>query len=164
MSHIRAIIVDLEWFQIYDNNNKVTEDYVASGMYWNYFYNVWKTVSYSPFSNIVYFVTSTEAEPQATIPIIFSSIEEYDDGKIITFEAKEGLPQIEYKFKQTEALTKAGVAVHPYGAYIVPNGALTDALPVEMSYNFYGTIYNYTGSLPLNQIPEIGSTVTMTLV
>ena len=164
MKLVHAVIVDREWFQVYDNNNKFTEDYVASGMYWNYFYNVWKTVSYSPFSNIVYFVTSTDAEPQQTIPIVFSSIEEYDNGKIITFEAKEGLPQIEYKFKQTEALTKAGVAVHPYGAYIVPNAALTDALPVEMSYNFYGTIYNYTGSLTLNPIPEIGSTVTMTKV
>lgn len=163
MKFVHAVIVDREWFQVYDNNNKFTEDYVASGMYWNYFYNVWKTVSYSPFSNIVYFVTSTDAQPLETIPIIFSSIEEYDNGKIITFEAKEGLPQIEYKFKQTEALTKAGVAVHPYGAYIVPNAALTDALPVEMSYNFYGTIYKFTGSLPLNPIPEIGSTVTMTI-
>ena len=164
MKLVHAVIVDREWFQVYDNNNKFTEDYVASGMYWNYFYNVWKTVSYSPFSNIVYFLISRNTEPESTIPIVFSSIEEYDDGKIITFEAKEALPQIEVKFKQTEALTKAGVAVHPYGAYIVPNGALTDALPVEASYNYNGTICNYTGSLPLNTIPEIGSVVTLTLV
>ena len=56
MQNIHAVIVDREWFQIYDNNNKFTEDYVASGMYWNYFYNVWKTVSWSPFSNIVEFL------------------------------------------------------------------------------------------------------------
>lgn len=162
MKLVHAVIVDREWFQVYDNNNKFTEDYVASGMYWNYFYNVWKTVSYSPFSNIVYFLASRNTEPESTIPIVLSSIEEYDDGKIITFEAKEALPRIEVKFKQTEALTKAGVAVHPYGAYIVPNGALTDALPVEASYNYNGTICNYTGSLPLNTIPEIGSVVTLT--
>ena len=164
MKLVHAVIVDREWFQVYDNNNKFTEDYVASGMYWNYFYNVWKTVSYSPFSNIVYFLTSRNTEPESTIPIVFSSIEEYDDGKIITFEAKEALPQIEVKFKQTEALTKAGVAVHPYGAYIVPNGALTDTLPVELSFNFFGDTYKFTGSLSLNPIPAIGSRVTMTKV
>lgn len=53
MSDIKAIIIDENWFQIYDNNNKFTEKYVASGLYWNYFYHVWKTISWSPFSNAV---------------------------------------------------------------------------------------------------------------
>ncbi|MBQ1758081.1 MAG: hypothetical protein IIZ94_00225, partial [Prevotella sp.] len=57
MADVKAVLVDREWFQMYDNNNKFTEKFVASGMYWNYFYNVWKTVSYSPFSNAIVFVT-----------------------------------------------------------------------------------------------------------
>ena len=164
MSLVHAVIVDREWFQIYDNNNKFTEDYVASGMYWNYFYNVWKTVSYSPFSNIVYFITTLDTKADNEFPIIFSSIEEYDGGKIITFTEADGRVQGEFKFEQTEALTKAGVAVHPYGAYIVPDGTLTDALPVELSFNFFGDTYKYTGSFPLNPIPAIGTNVTMTKV
>ena len=55
MDGVKAILVDKEWFQVYDNQNKFTEKYVASGEYWNYFYNVWKTVSSSPFSNAVVF-------------------------------------------------------------------------------------------------------------
>ena len=51
MADCKAILVDKEFFQIYDNLARMTETYVASGMYWNYFYNTWKTVSYSPFSN-----------------------------------------------------------------------------------------------------------------
>ena len=53
MSGIKAIIVDEDWFQVYDNLARMTEKYAASGLYWNYFYNNWKTVSWSPFANAV---------------------------------------------------------------------------------------------------------------
>lgn len=59
MADVKAILVDKEWFQVYDNANQFTEQYVASGMYWNYFYNVWKTVSSSPFSNAICFVAQS---------------------------------------------------------------------------------------------------------
>lgn len=52
-SAIKAIIVDEEWFQVYDNLARMTETYAGSGLYWNYFYNNWKTVSWSPFANAV---------------------------------------------------------------------------------------------------------------
>ena len=55
MADIKAIIVDKEFFQVYDNLSRMTEKYVAAGLRWNYFYNAWKTVSYSPFSNAVAF-------------------------------------------------------------------------------------------------------------
>lgn len=53
MADCKAIIVDEEWFQIYDNLAKMTESYISSGLYWNYFYHNWKTVSWSPFANAV---------------------------------------------------------------------------------------------------------------
>ena len=53
MQGIKAIIIDEEWFQVYDNLARMTEKYAASGLYWNYFYNNWKTVSWSPFANAV---------------------------------------------------------------------------------------------------------------
>lgn len=59
MKNVKAIIVDGEWFQFYDNLMNFTEKYVASGMYWNYFLNVWKTVSTSPFSNAVVFIDTS---------------------------------------------------------------------------------------------------------
>ena len=67
MQGVKAVLVDKEWFQVYDNNNKMTETYVASGQYWNYFYNVWKTVSSSPFSNAIVFATD-----EVTIQSAFS--------------------------------------------------------------------------------------------
>ena len=58
MANVKAILIDQEWFQLYDNLTQMTENYVASGLYWNYYLNVWKTVSFSPFSNAVAFVQS----------------------------------------------------------------------------------------------------------
>lgn len=53
MQNVKAIIVDEDWFQVYDNLARMTEKYASSGLYWNYFYNSWKTVSWSPFANAV---------------------------------------------------------------------------------------------------------------
>lgn len=62
MADVKAIILDENWFQVYDNLNKFTEKYVASGLYWNYFYHTWKTVSSSPFANAVVFVETAPTE------------------------------------------------------------------------------------------------------
>lgn len=66
MADVKAIILDENWFQVYDNLNKFTEKYVASGLYWNYFYHTWKTVSSSPFANAVVFVETAPTESAGT--------------------------------------------------------------------------------------------------
>jgi len=67
MANIKAIIMDEEWFQIYDDLVKMTQTPVNSGLYWNYFYHTWKVVSWSPFANAVAFMatTATEETPDA---------------------------------------------------------------------------------------------------
>ena len=167
MQNVHAIIVDREWFQIYDNNNKFTEDYVAAGMYWNYFYNVWKTVSWSPFSNIVAFVNNEDNPPlPATLKAKIESVEDYDDGKIITLLTNDDnatLASTNLKYEQTEALTKAGVAVHPYGAYIIPTSALASgSLAVEATIARYNNPTKYTGTITLNPLDAVGTEITLT--
>lgn len=61
MTNVKAMIIDEEWFQVYDNLARMTEKYAGSGLYWNYFYNTWKTVSWSPFANAVAIVGATGA-------------------------------------------------------------------------------------------------------
>lgn len=56
MAEVKAIIFDEEWFQVYDKLSMMSEKFVASGLYWNYFYHQWKIVSSCPFSNAVAFV------------------------------------------------------------------------------------------------------------
>lgn len=162
MKNIHAVIVDREWFQIYDNNNKFTEDYVAAGMYWNYFYNVWKTVSVSPFSNIVAFSVARDGgfNVPTKINMVISSIEDYDKGKIFTLELETD--QSIAHHVQTEELTKKGVAVHPYGAYIVPDGAFTDNVPITAKSNLDNYTANYTGAITLNPLPAVGTQIVLT--
>ena len=161
-----AVIVDREWFQIYDNNNKFTEDYVASGMYWNYFYNVWKTISWSPFSNIVTFINgSGNIDLPTSLTAEIASIEDYEDGKIITLLTDDAVTKTysNLKFVQTEALTKAGVAVHPYGAYIIPTSALAgDSITVEATTLHDAPPFKYTGTIALNPLPAVGTKITLT--
>lgn len=54
---IPAILVDRDWFMIFDNFYNFTEQYNGEGLYWNYWYHVWKTFSVSPFANNALFIT-----------------------------------------------------------------------------------------------------------
>ena len=58
---IPAVLVDRDWFMIFDNLTNFTENYNGEGMYWNYWYHVWKTFSVSPFHNTAVFVPGTPA-------------------------------------------------------------------------------------------------------
>ena len=123
MSGVIAVLVDSEWFQFYDNHTKFTEKYVASGEYWNYFLNVWKTVSYSPFSNAVVFATSSFTREPATISVKVADISESAEAKVFTLEVDDSsvaLTDRRVEFTQNEGFTEAGIAIHKYGAIIVP--------------------------------------------
>ena len=60
-------MVDEQWFMIFDNYYNMTEIYNPEGLYWNYFYHVWKTFSVSPFSNAILFTTTTPAVTSVTV-------------------------------------------------------------------------------------------------
>ncbi len=125
MANVKAVLVDREWFQIYDNQNKFTETYVASGEYWNYFYNVWKTVSSSPFSNAIVFVTTganTSMDATRKVKIVDKS--EGKEGLALSMEMLQGsvLKPIggNAEFVQNEDATENGIGVKDYGALLVP--------------------------------------------
>ena len=67
LNAIPAVLVDKDFFMIFDNIYEFTENYNGQGLYWNYFYHVWKTFSMSPFSNAVVFVPGTPAVKSVTV-------------------------------------------------------------------------------------------------
>lgn len=58
LSTIAAVLVDKDFFMIFDNLQNFTENYNGQGLYWNYFYHVWKTFSTSPYANAILFTIS----------------------------------------------------------------------------------------------------------
>lgn len=161
MSDVIAVVVDKEWFQIYDNLNRMSEKYVASGLYWNYFYNVWKTVSFSPFSNAVVFVNedaTTTLPNTLTVTVLSKSVS--DEATVLTFSAdlsSEAFAGGNANFVQTSALTQAGIAVHPYGAVIIPDGE--EATNITLVADVNGT--TYTAGSAITASTDVGDTVTL---
>jgi hypothetical protein len=64
---IPAVIVDKDWFMIFDNMYKLTEKYNGEGLYWNYWYHTWKTFSVSPFANNALFIPGTPSVTSVTL-------------------------------------------------------------------------------------------------
>ena len=161
MANVKAVLVDREWFQFYDNKNEFTEKYVASGMYWNYFYNVWKTVSSSPFSNAIVFVTDgADVALPATFTAEITTKSASDSAIVLTVTPQiknASIAPSSVHFVQTEALTSAGIAVHPYGAVIIPSGKFEQAITLVATIN--GT--TYTGKTTITSASAVGATVEM---
>lgn len=62
-----AALVDENWFMVFDNFVNFTEQYNGEGLYWNYWYHVWKTFSTSTFQNAILFTTDTPAVTSVTV-------------------------------------------------------------------------------------------------
>ena len=161
LANVKAVILDENWFQVYDNNNKFTESYIAAGLYWNYFYHVWKTISNSPFANAVVFVTDNASIAlPASITVHIDAKDESDVATVFTMTAefdKAGLSPQNVNFVQTEALTTAGIAVQKYGGLIIP--ASQHATNIKLVADINGT--TYTATTNINASTAVDATVTL---
>lgn len=161
LANVKAVILDENWFQVYDNNNKFTEKYVASGLYWNYFYHTWKTISNSPFANAVVFVTSAaDIALPASITVHVDAKDESDVATVFTISAdfeSAGLSPQNVNFVQTETLTKAGIAVQKYGGLIIPASRIETDITLVAEINGV----NYTATTAVNGSTTVDSTVTL---
>ena len=158
LADVKAVILDENWFQVYDNNNKFTEKYSASGLYWNYFYHTWKTISNSPFSNAVVFVTNTATiTPPESVTVKISSKDIADVGTVFALEVQEDNSTWQngfYEFVQTEDATKKGIAIQKYGAVTFPDANTTTKLQM-----IYGGVA-YTATTELTTEANVGDTLT----
>lgn len=164
LNNVKAVIVDEEWFQVYDNQTKFTEVYVSSGEYWNYNLNIWKTVSSSPFSNAVVFVTSSAtitAPASLTYTVTDISGDKHND--VVTFTLKDGggiVTGADGKFLQNEDLTTDGVAVHPYGAFIIPKKQTPVTIQPEVQIPIGDTKYLLASAVGVSGL-AVGDDITL---
>lgn len=163
MADVKAVLVDSEWFQIYDNQNKFTEKYVASGEYWNYFYNVWKTVSSSPFSNAVVFVSGSVSALPSTLGFKVSDVATSPTATVISVVPDTSASHYvegRYEFIQTQTDTTNGVGVHKYGAFMIPSGVTTGDIQMQID----GTKYTAGSSVTWSSLASVGTQIELSKV
>ena len=169
MANVKALLVDENWFQVYDNDRFMEDAKVGSGAYWNYFYHVWQTVSHSPFSNMIVFVddAATTTAP-ASLTFTVGGVVKSDVSTVINLVHTESdtLACTNYEFVQDADSTEAGIAVTQYGTFIVPYSE-SGGSEVDVSFTPKLTIngVGYTASAALHTAGvsalEVGDTVTM---
>lgn len=74
LDQIPAVLVDRDWFMIFDNFYNFTEQYNGEGLYWNYWYHVWKTFSVSPFANNALFIPGAPGVTNITVSPATSTV------------------------------------------------------------------------------------------
>lgn len=161
MGHVKAILVDEDWFQIYDKLLQLSNTYVASKLTWNYFLTSFKIVAHSPFANAVVFVDNEQAitlPAEITANVTDVSLTNGGGISIITLQLDApdgtingGNPQ----FVQTEELTTNGVAVHEYGTYLIPK-AKTAVVTVSLKGKKYTS-----GSVTISASTTPGTKLTL---
>lgn len=163
MTDVKAVLLDENWFQCYDNMNKFTEKYVASGLYWNYFYHTWKTISSSQFANAIVFVanTATTTLPDTiTFEVVDKSISE--TATVLCLEPQLNKATLEphnVQLVQTEQATKVGVGVQKYGALLIPASATASSFALVATVN--GTTYKTASSDAINASATVGTTIVV---
>ena len=160
MKNVKGVLLDEEWFQVYDNLFEFDETRVGSGLYWNYWLHVWKTISYSPFANAIVFVdsnASTDTPTSITAEITGKDISEV--GTIFTLNVDDTatLAPNSVNFVQTKALTTEGIAVQKYGAIVIPTTKSTSEITLVADLN--GT--TYTGDKPITANSAVGVKVVL---
>ena len=113
LNAIPAVIVDKDWFMVFDMLTQFTEQYNGQGLYWNYFYHVWKTFSVSPFANSVLFVPGTPSVTSVTVSPTTASVPK---GGSVSLSAVVGT---EYFAPQTVVWTSSAEDVKVSAAGVV---------------------------------------------
>lgn len=130
-------------------------------MYWNYFYHVWKTISSSPFSNAIVFVTGEATPaPKESYTVKLTGKDTSDAATVFTLSVQDDTATLvpgTYQFKQTKQATTDGIAVLPYGAIMIPASSASKTVTLTMVINGV----EYEAATSVNSDSEVGSTVSL---
>lgn len=140
LNAIPAIIVDETYFEIFDNLNEFTEDYNGQGLYWQYWYHVWKTFGVSPFANTTMFIPAT---PSITSVTVSPSTATADGGQSVSFSATVvsanfAPKQVNWSVDSTSA--GLGVTVNEAGIVTIPSDVDDVEITVTATSVFDSTV------------------------
>ena len=158
LNSIPAILVDDDWFQIYDNYQNYTEVFNAEGLSWNYFFHVWKTFSVSPFAPAVVFVsgnpsvTSIDVSPATATGYPGQTIQMTADVTVANFASKS----VEW------TLTSGGdyASISAGGSLMIDSDAPANAEIVVKATSLFDGTTNDTATIT---VASVGSVTSVTV-
>ena len=113
LAAIVAMKVDENWFMIFDNLERTTENYNGEGLYWNHWLHTWKTFSVSPFANAVVFTTDTNTITGVTVSPSTANVTQGADMIFVAKVNGTGIFDQSVSFSVSGA-TKSGTTIDPY--------------------------------------------------
>lgn len=142
MSKVQAVVVDGSWFQIYDNMDQFTNKYNEEGLYWNYWYHVWKTFSISPFANAVVFVndsntiavTSVQVSPDAV------TVSKGQNVQFVAIVQTNGFAPKSVVWSVDDTAAEAGVTISQQGIVTIPEDADVTEITVTATSVYTPTV------------------------
>lgn len=139
LSAIPAVLVDKNFFMIFDNMFEFTENYNGEGLYWNYFYHTWKTFSMSPFANSIVFVAG---EPSITSVTVSPATATSGKGQKLNLDAvvvtANFAPQ-SVIWSVDSTAKAAGVTINIYGELSIPADADVASITVTATSTYDST-------------------------
>lgn len=157
LGNVVGILMDRNFFKVYDMVNEMWDKERASRMDVNYFLHIWQIYATSPFANFVIFVdnkAATEQPETVTVEVV---------GKNITPAGTDYTVQIQrtnaslvggnMNLVQTDTLAGQGVMVTKTGLVRVPTGVDSVTLTGKIRST------DYLATTPLTNETNVGSTI-----
>lgn len=138
LAKIPCVLLDKDWFMVFDNYQNMTEQYNGQGLYWNYWYHVWKTFSVSPFSNGIIFTTETPSVTSVTVSPSTSTIKKGSSLQLLAEVVSSGFaPQgVTWSVTGTSMINSQ---INEYGLLTVGSNETATSLTVTATSIFDGT-------------------------
>src|SRR5690606_30708757 len=118
---MRAVMIDREFFKVFDNDLSMESIRNPQGKYWNYFYHAWQVMSASRFANAVAFVEGDV--PAVTQVIVSPPVGSLKKGRSMKYQAYVRQTD-DNEYPVTWSIATSGVAS---GTTISAEGVLTIA-------------------------------------
>ena len=158
---IPCVLVDKDWFMIFDNILNFTENYNGEGLYWNYWYHTWKTFSVSPFANATVFVPGVPTVTGITISPTSATIA---PGQGVLFSADVTTSNFASKAVDWSISPETeGVSITPLGQLIVDQGVTSGSITVTATsvvnpdVTTSATVTIASGDVPPTPTPTVDS-------
>lgn len=91
--NVQAVIIDKNWFMVYDKLHKMANIYNPQGLYWNYNYHVQQVMSYSQLENAVVIKKKSEGGDKELVVSPATADVKAGESATFTAEVKDKTPE-----------------------------------------------------------------------